>query len=167
MNNDEKWLAIDRFPNYCVSDTGRIKNRKTNHILKSHNDGHGYPQVILSNNGYKQSQRVHRLVANAFVDGRDECLEVNHIDGCKENNRACNLEWVTPSENSLHAYTTGLSHRSPLAGTPPSRVRVVESGEMFDSISECARCLGVSREGIVACVNGRSKSYRGLHFERV
>lgn len=51
---------------------------------------------------------VHRLVAMAFVKGMVSGKEVNHIDGNKRNNAASNLEWVTKSENQLHAYKIGL-----------------------------------------------------------
>lgn len=49
---------------------------------------------------------VHRLVAEAFTDARDET--VNHKDGNKLNNRFSNLEWVSYSENNSHAFRIGL-----------------------------------------------------------
>ena len=53
---------------------------------------------------------IHRLVAITFIDNPDNKPMVNHIDGNKLNNNACNLEWVTCSENHKHAYKTGLSN---------------------------------------------------------
>ena len=165
--NIERWKPIENFPNYLISNAGKVKNQKTERILKSCNDSHGYPQVILSNNGYKQAHRIHRLVAKAFVGGQDDSLEVNHRNGIKNESNMTNLEWVTHRENTKHAYNTGLAHRSSRAGSPPTKVLVVETGQVFDSESECAKSLGINREGINACVNGRSKSYHKLHFERV
>lgn len=52
--------------------------------------------------------RVHRLVAEAFCSKKDGANVVNHIDGDPSNNKAVNLEWVTPSENTNHAIRTGL-----------------------------------------------------------
>ena len=55
---------------------------------------------------------VHRLVAHAYVPNPRQAPEVNHIDGDKTNNLPGNLEWVTKSENHLHAHKYGLK------GTP-------------------------------------------------
>lgn len=163
----EEWRSIENYPNYLVSSEGRVKNHMSNRILKPSNDSYGYPQVILSNDGRKRSHRIHRLVANAFIENYDKSLEVNHRSGVKTDNSVSNLEWVTPSENTKHAYRTGLAHRSPKAGSRPTKVRVVETGAVFESVSECARSLGIKREGINACVNRRIKTHRGLHFERI
>lgn len=164
----ENWRDVDDFPNYLVSDDGRVKNRTTGRVLKACNDGYGYPQVILSNNGCKKSHRVHRLVAKAFLDydRDDDSLEVNHRNGIKTDNVVSNLEWTTPSENMLHAFRTGLI-RKPLLSASATRIRVIETGRVYNSESECARDLGINREGINACVNGRLNSYYKLHFERV
>lgn len=163
----ERWRNIEDYPHYRVSSAGRVKNRTTGHVLKPSMDRHGYLQVILCGNGPKRANRIHRLVAKEFVDGYENNLQVNHIDGNKRNNRVENLEWVTPSENTLHAYELGLSRKSPIAGKPKRRVLVVENGDIFESESECARALGVKREGINACLNGRSKTYYGFHYEFV
>lgn len=67
----------------------------------------GYLQVDLwkANKGTKFA--VHRLVAEAFIPNPDGKLEVNHKDGNRANPAMDNLEWVTSSENSYHAYRHG------------------------------------------------------------
>lgn len=51
---------------------------------------------------------VHRMIALAFVPNPNNYPQVNHIDGDKSNNRIDNLEWVTISQNVIHAYKIGL-----------------------------------------------------------
>ena len=55
--------------------------------------------------GKKQGFLVHRLVLSAFAPVEEwQELQVNHKDGKKSNNHLSNLEWVTPSQNKVHAY---------------------------------------------------------------
>ena len=65
--------------------------------VKLHKDGQAIPQYI------------HRLVAQHFIPKVEGKTEVNHIDGDKSNNRVENLEWVTSSENKIHAIEKGLT----------------------------------------------------------
>lgn len=62
----------------------------------------------LTSNGERKTWKVHRLVAAAFIPNEDNKVEVNHKDGNKSNNCVDNLEWNTPSENSIHAFRIGL-----------------------------------------------------------
>lgn len=59
--------------------------------------------VGLSANNVPDTKVVHRLVATAFLPNPENRPQVNHINGVKIDNRACNLEWATPSENTAHA----------------------------------------------------------------
>jgi len=68
----------------------------------------GYYSVILQNHGVRKNFTIHRLVAKVFTKNKLQKPEVNHKDGNKLNNRATNLEWVTSSENELHAYRENL-----------------------------------------------------------
>ena len=52
--------------------------------------------------------KIHRLVATAFIDNPDGLQQVNHKDGNKKKNVVDNLEWVTESQNSQHAFNNGL-----------------------------------------------------------
>lgn len=106
---EEEWKTITGWPNYTVSNVGRVYNTKKNRFLKVGTDGHGYPRVYLENERKWICINVHRLVAIEFVDGYFEGAEVNHIDGVKTNNNYMNLEWVTRSENIKHAFKLGLN----------------------------------------------------------
>jgi len=68
----------------------------------------GYPFVNVTDGTIPRSLPIHRLVAQAFVPNPNGRTEVNHIDGDKLNNSVVNLEWVTHSENMIHAWASGL-----------------------------------------------------------
>lgn len=85
---------------------GTVQNRKG--ILKKTSlDKDGYEIVSLSNHGTSKKAKVHRIVAEAFVDGYFDGAEVNHIDTDRTNNMSCNLEWVTHDYNILYSIECG------------------------------------------------------------
>ena len=104
----EKFKQIKGYENYLVSDRGRVFNLKFKRFLKPSNDGRGYFYVGLCKNGVEKNQKIHRLVANAFIPNPENKETVNHIDGIKINNFDSNLEWATQSENVQHSYDNGL-----------------------------------------------------------
>lgn len=102
-----EWSRVTDFPNYEISNYGDVRNEKET-ILRAHVTPKGYLRIQLVNKEGSRNFMVHRLVANAFVVPSPGRTEVNHKDGVKSNNVVGNLEWVTPSENLIHAYENGL-----------------------------------------------------------
>jgi len=81
-------------------------------LLKTRIDKYGYEIVTLWIHGECFTKKVHRLVAEAFIENPEGKKEVNHKDGNKINNHVNNLEWNTSSENKLHAFKNNLLERS-------------------------------------------------------
>ena len=159
----EIWLDIEGYPNYQVSSMGRIKNIKTNNFLKPRPDASGYLRVYLfDGHGNGRDKLVHRLVADAFYDGCHDGLDVNHLNGLKSDNFIGNLEFCTRSDNLKHAYRTNLRDRPQNRCKP---VRIVETGEVFNSVRECARYLGCRHSNISLCLSGVQNTCYGYHFE--
>ena len=110
----DKWKAIENplivSGRYAVSNFGEVINLKTGKVLAKTKHPNGYYMVQLKLiNGQAMPFLMHRLVAEAFVDGKDDVHNVvNHKNGIKTDCRDVNLEWVSPSENVKHAYDTGL-----------------------------------------------------------
>lgn len=67
-----------------------------------------YPKLCLCKNNIKKTFLLHRIIALAFIPNIENKPFVNHIDGDKHNYSISNLEWVTSSENCIHALKTGL-----------------------------------------------------------
>jgi hypothetical protein len=73
--------------------------------LKPCDNGIGYRQYYLrSLDGKSKWYKVHRLVAEYYVQNPHNYNEVNHIDGDKSNNHYTNLEWCTHAQNVRHSY---------------------------------------------------------------
>jgi len=106
---------------YSVTSDGRVwshpkgTNTKNGRWLSLDNSGR-YPVVSLVKDGQKKRHLVHRIVAQAYIVNPDGLPQVNHINGVRDDNHVENLEWVTASDNRIHAWETGLqeateSHR--------------------------------------------------------
>ena len=99
-----KWVKVNDFIE--VSNFGEVKSHGK--IIKGEITSGGYCRVHISHKGVQYKFLVHRLVAEAFILNPKHLPEVNHIDGNKQNNSVDNLEWCTRSQNTSHAFKTGL-----------------------------------------------------------
>ena len=154
------WMPIDGYPNYEVSDEGDVRNKKRGTLLKPQLTK-GYNRVVLCDHNVCRPKTVHRLVAEAFHEGNHDGLQVNHIDGNKLNNHKDNLEWVSCSENIQHAYDTGLK-KPPCP--KPRRVKIIETGECFNTATECAKHICGSKRHVCECMDGIRNTHKGYHF---
>jgi Na+-transporting NADH:ubiquinone oxidoreductase subunit NqrA len=114
---EEEWRVIKDFPEYAVSNFGRVKRVtdscrqwKAGIILKPDINRGGYVHYRLRKNGKQCVRKAHHLVLNEFSGTRPAGHQSNHLDGIKRNNDASNLVWSTASENVLHAHKAGLAH---------------------------------------------------------
>lgn len=94
---------------YIVDIMSNIYNKKTGKKLVPILSSGGYYRVQLTTKKYHaKSYSVHRITAIAFIPNPENKPDVNHKDGKKYHNYATNLEWVTKSENIIHAYNNNL-----------------------------------------------------------
>jgi hypothetical protein len=95
------WKKIKNYPDYEINELGTV--RRGAKILKHNVSTNGYIAICLCKNGKPKLFRLHRLLAENFISNPLKKPQVNHIDGNRKNNNLDNLEWVTISENMLHA----------------------------------------------------------------
>lgn len=157
----EIWADINGYEGlYQVSNLGRIKSLaryQDNHgtkqwieerIKNARSKSSGYLVVDLYKNGVGKTKHVHRLVAENFIENKENKATVNHIDGNKSNNVANNLEWATPSEQNKHYYRNGLKSKKSIkkavkamniANSKP--LIDIVSGFYYESISNACKAL--------------------------
>lgn len=144
MNKVENWKPTHDYGEYYeVSDLGRVRNKRSGHILSQTNNPNGYPCVSLSVGSMRILRTVHRLVAIAFLTPPSPLHKiVHHKDGNRSRSRVDNLAWVTPSKNVEHACVDATN----MIDIPESVIE--EAKRLFDaghSQGEIADHLGISR----------------------
>lgn len=172
---NECWVDAYDFPNYEVSTHGRIRNKRTGKVLRQTLNGDGYSTITLQVDTKKNKNvGVHRVVAKSFYGNPSEPrMQVNHVNSIRDDNHVLNLEWVTPKENVIHAYRHG--NLDPMIGLKRAievnkrPVRIVETGQVFASLQDCADYLGVTRGNISRVLTGERAGQRihGYHIEYV
>lgn len=134
---------------YSISSDGQVRKDTINRIL-SQSSQQDYKFVTLLIKGSQKRMRVHRLVAETFIENPNNKPYVNHIDGNRANNHVENLEWVTPSENTQHAVKTGLIHNGRKRAVIQYNLDGIQMAT-FESATEAARQTGGSQSKITMC----------------
>ena len=159
---------------YEVSSFGSIRNTKTKRELKPMFTRTGYAMVWLYGKDHLQGRngkafQVHRIVANAFCQKDTLDCEVNHINENKSDNRACNLEWCTHKENSLHGTRGARIGRSNLNGKQSRAVvQLTLNGEFvreFPSLAEIKRNTGFNHKNICRLLKGKGETAYGYKWQ--
>ena len=182
----EIWRDIEGFPGYQVSNMGRVRTfwKKKHYptgygtynylsddpiIMSQSDDGNGYMKLMLynKNDGKRYCKKVHRLVAEAFIEHDEFDDTVDHIisgaDG-KRNNRVDNLRWMSRSENIKKAYADGMCDERIRRQNRDIIAIDLWTGKerYYSSIDEAARDLHIDRTSIshvLRCDQERTRRY--------
>jgi hypothetical protein len=101
---------------------------------------------------------IHRLVAEKYIPNPNNKPQVNHINGDKTDNRVDNLEWVTASENVIHAVKNGLKKKVAVKQYNINGVLIKD----WDTMIDAAKFLNCNASLISNCIAGRQKTVRGF-----
>lgn len=173
---------------YKVSSFGRVysepKAKKYGDgIMCPSRNGRGYLQLTFS--GVHKERicvKIGRLVLMHF-NFNPYCyeLEVDHLDGNKDNNHLSNLEWVTPQENTHRAIIN--NQRALTIGDQTSNCDFLSNEQAYELYSEAidmeevhygilAKKYNVTTYYIDSLVQGKirpyiaDKYYRRLHIDQ-
>lgn len=151
MNNvrEESWKPINGWEGfYEISNNGRVKSlvgwngreyEKREKILKNSSqkstESYSRSVVNLCKDGVSVTKKVHRLVADAFLEKVEGKNIINHKDGNPLNNLVENLEWCTNKENINHAIETGLTVHRIKTVDRESIVELLNNGYSYDDIA--------------------------------
>jgi hypothetical protein len=148
---------------YAVSNMGQIISLNYNNtgnsktLKQSSRSGRS---VCLSKNGIKRSFPVHRLVASAFIENKENYKEVNHKDEDRTNNCVDNLEWCDRIYNNN--YGTRNKRVSEKLGTP---IICCNNNKIYASYHEAGKALNIPYQSIHKVCSGIMSQTHGLTFK--
>ena len=148
----EVFKDIKSNPDYQISNEGRVWSKKSNRYMKLQKDACGYLRVQLyMGNGKGRTEKVHRLVAIAFIDNPDNLPEVNHINHQRDDNRVENLEWVSHKENSEK------TQKVKQVGKYDREGNLLE---VFDTLAQAAKAENTTPSNILALMKRKPQKTR-------
>ena len=165
----EEWRTVvsdgEEWNDYEVSSHGRVRSlnyKRTGkiEILKQIENEDGYLFINLHKNRKHKKCYVHRLIAIAFIPNPQNKPTVNHINEIKTDNRVENLEWATYEEQQRHG-TLQQRRIKPIS----KKVLCVETGQIYESLSEACQILGMKVGNLSYCLSGKYKTCGGFHWE--
>lgn len=153
---------IPDFPDYVITEYGDVYSLKKKIYLEYRENTNGYRDVHICVDGKSYSKLIHILVTMSFHNLKPHPnMQVNHIDGNTRNNHFLNLEWVTASENTIHAIKLGLSKST----TQRKICQYDLKGnfiKQFESMMMASKESGSNISSLVRACQGKCKTSKGF-----
>lgn len=174
----EIWKDIRGFEGiYQISNLGNVRSITRdvfiNHPTKPHyrhikgkplsaiRDKDGYLVISLFKKGKEKNVKIHRLVAEAFIENNDNLPQVNHKDGNKENNIVSNLEWCSNLYNQLHAYRIGLKKTKQIAKINLHTNKILK---IYSSLPSICEDLAIDPSTLIKVCKGKRNHHKGFKW---
>lgn len=143
---------------YYITSLGRVFSSHNKIFLKQRIHWKGYLYISLGTRKNRKSYRVHRLVAEYFLQNPENKPQVNHINSNKSDNRVENLEWSTAKENMQHSYK---NNRNKIEGEGHHLAKLKEDDVIFIRKSNLkksvlAKMFNITRSTLGSVVNGKT-----------
>lgn len=154
--------SLDR---YVKEHNGKSQFRK-GQIIKPRKNKNGYLQLALNKDSNRKMKYVHIIIAETFIENKENLKTVNHKDGNKLNNCVDNLEWVSYSENNKHSYKE-LKRSKATEGATPKPVYIIDTQDKilkcYNSITDTSKEIGLSHTQINRYIHS-NKKWKGRYI---
>lgn len=160
----ETWVDIKEYPNYAVSDHGRIMNVQRETFLTPRENSKGYFRVTLSDGGHVEEYYIHKLVAHTFFGWPYNDTTI-HYDGDRSNNHVSNLRLRKRERQEVNTRPLESHEVSEYRRQWGKRIRIIETGEIFRTVRDCARYVNGDYSSIYRCLRDERGSHRGFTYE--
>ena len=152
----EEFKEIQDFPNYQISNYGNVFSKNRNKILSPCDDSHGYLMVHLWKNNRQYVKKIHRLVAETFLENPNNFQDVNHKDENKKNNNISNLEWISRKDNLNYGtrnQRANATRKKPVYQIDKDTLDIINK---FDSAKDASKQTGINSSNITqVCKHSR------------
>lgn len=177
---------------YEVNCYGVVRNVKSKHVCNTYKEKNGYIRISIHNSSLSEENKVshiflHRIVAECWCKIPEHLsnielssLQINHIDGNKDNNYFKNLEWCLPYENMTHAFDNGLQKEVDEWITEKHQkkpIKCIDNGMKFESSYKAAEWLikekkykkrrATVAQSLRECARGIKKTAYGYRWEYI
>jgi hypothetical protein len=187
----EVWKDIKGYEGlYQVSNMGRVKSLEKKckccgggvrtircKILKQTPYSNGYLMLSLSKENEIKKFMVHRLVAIMFIENTENKPTVDHKNTIITDNRVDNLRWATQKENLSNEITrkrfkeiqseTGRKNVKFAQKSHEKKVKCVNTGEVFESLTKAGKHYGINSDGISSCCKGKKDYFGKLNGQKL
>lgn len=146
----EKWIDVEDFPDYAVSNHGRVMNKHTDLIKIPTPNQQGIPSVLLVRERVQHRRAVPLLVAHHFVPKRRANFDSPiNLDGDRFNNYWRNLEW----RPRWFAMAYHHQFKEPVPFGFDAGVICLETNMQFENITDCAQEYGLLMKEIINSIH--------------
>lgn len=147
---------------YQITTEGKLYNTKTKNWLKGQINKNGYLTYYITIDGLRKRLYAHRMVAETYIPNPNRKEQVNHKDGNKLNNSVDNLEWVTCSENILHAMNNELNKSRKKIYCFNKRKELICT---YESIAKLCELTGYNQSWLAILLQRNKKQeYKGYYW---
>lgn len=174
---DETWKRVLTFPDYWISNKGRLWSTRTNRFVNGTPTGRcGHIDVSFTYGNQRVHKYIHRMVAEAFIPNPNGFPYVRHLDDDPSNNDVENLAWGTQQDNMRDAIRNerfryfddnDRERAMQKRRVPIIAVRLSDNVRIrFDSLMDASRRLDINESCISGVLTGKRHHAKGWIFER-